>query len=695
MASPTYVHPSREDRVAWHEFQRFWSRNAPSFNAIRRLPKNKLVPFVGAGLSRLSDSVYPLWEDALRKLTNELNIDDKDEIMPLFESRDAFKLRGEFTPSCVEAIDEPPSLYFISKLIMEKMGEPTLYKHLCHMFAQELFESHKKSLADKMHAIALLPELSNYCLTVNLDTILEYVYGDGSLVISPTRKRVEFDRNGQGDQKMIIKLHGILSEGFEWLIWTKDQVDNHYGNESELKKTLQLHLPDKNVASARQPEAWDTLLYLGTSLFDDFFAKTLKHEIFHHFAIVPIDEKDSTRQKIKMKELEKLLLEELGIIPIFYPSYPEDKRNHKWVREILRWLAYKIPVHEIKSEDLKILSDEYYLLNMETGAGVFLDNQFKTPDLKRFLDNSRMFCWWEVCGDVGSSKTRHMQVLDNYASNEGWDVRCFATDDFDNFREFEEFFGVSKLEKNTLLIFDDADCQYAGGEEEGGHSAEEFFDKLIAMREHLASRNLKLRVIFTYTIASNAPSLSKDNWWRSSTSEGFILLSGNYYIKNTPLRLQWSEEQVEKLLKHYISKKTTPSNSSLDGHFFRWWRAKTFSVEFYVPQIGVLCVDVFIDIIERGKKPELPVQTLVEKAIERYRTLSKAYPRMMRWLETDNDRILSELEKMLGSIIKLGHAIKRGGLREFDTDGDFLPDIDNDGASGNTREIDERERGNW
>ena len=202
--SPAYVKPNIEDRVAWHEFQKFWSKNTPNFNAIRKLPQNKVVPFVGAGLTSFDTSVYPLWERALKNLANELGVDDKEEVMPLFEHRET----STFCP------DTSPSLYFIAKVILEKMGAPTLYKHLCGMFSRELLQdNHRKALAEEMLAISLLPKLSNYCLTVNLDTVLEFVYDDKAVVKSPVHKGVKFNRHGQGDKNMIIKLHGVSLKG--------------------------------------------------------------------------------------------------------------------------------------------------------------------------------------------------------------------------------------------------------------------------------------------------------------------------------------------------------------------------------------------------------------------------------------------------------------------------------------------------
>ena len=479
---------------------------------------------------------------------------------------------------------------------------------------------------------------------------------------SPVLNNVEFSYKGlPNNEQVIIMAHGVLDNGRNMIIWTQEDVDKYYHSESAL------------ISFFKSSSSDGRFLFLGSSLFDDFFTKEIKKEKYYNFAIMPVFAEGE--QKVGEIEKQNIILEELGIIPLFYPAYPlysEDCREkHDWVRRIMKWLIGGKPFHKYEIEDLKekikVLSDDYIKLGVYNSTEIFPNEHFNIDELANFLSYHGKFRWWEISEDINGSKIRYIKNFVRYARINNWYVRWFATTNYDDYENFNNFFELAALDQNTLLIFDDAEY-YPHSDEywktycENGikpkSTKERFSDKFLFIHDKLMERNCKLRVIFTYTeqISENVIKTKEDAWWRSTTVKLDGLLIDKYYTEsNVPLNLKLSSDDVAEMLGYYISKKYSSFDEGFRAKFFNWWNDKHYEEVLYSPVIGVICVDLFAEAINR--ETVLSHEIAIMTALNRLSSLSDILPPTEDMCSMGNPH-RDSMVKMWESVYRLGHSEK-------------------------------------
>jgi len=686
-SNPQAKPQSLEDKRDWLNFVNFWDNNITCFGTIYAR-KNEIVPFVGAGLST---PPYPLWLNTLKELAQFLRPDAKSEVDSMISTFEKTKV-GQPLKGTEEPEDKPlVDPYVVSDLIHDKMrSKRLLHEKLCEIFSDAKVDD--ASLEKR--ASYFIPLLSRFCITTNFDRILERTY-ETLYRKKTTVKNALTDRDLFGykglptDEAMILKLHGNLKDGWKSLIWKGEDVRNHYTKDSNLARHFK----------SRGSE--ERLLFLGSSLFHDHFVPLFKHDVHSHFAIIPIHETDTDKQNIEMEKYERKLEEHGGIIPLFFPAYKEDYKNYEWVATILNWLtrgglspsAYDI--EKIETE-IKVLSDSYITHRMHTGACVFENEQINIDKLVDFLryESDSNFYWWEVCGQMGGGKTRHLQVLSDFAEERDWEVYSFATEAIDNFSSYRDFFAFyPSLKQDTLLIFDEADFYdfprnirklHTDSDHVPKNRIQRFSDKLHSIYEQLITAGHKLRIIFAYsTHPKSDPACRKtDFWWNFLEQPVNTLFAGTYYSSFGPLVRQWNKDEITKSLEWYISNNYNPLGHEFKEMFFIWWNEGGYDVELYVLFVGVMCVDIFAQSVESSEK-EMPIKQAIDTAIKRLDSLAKIFPEFSL-INPKKDGVM----KMMESIYRLGHlpssSFRRSG-RNFGED-------TSDGI--NPKELDDRDKGN-
>lgn len=271
---------------------------APSVNGVFQdlvdaVRRHRVVPFVGAGLSRPMD--LPSWREALDELQEKLLPRDAD-------------LKAQITEG----------LYLEAAETLVRCDPTAVNAYIRSLFKVSVLKG----------PVALLPRLADGCVvTTNFDSAIEEAYKLFSIqfegYMHGTQSHNFMGRLARGD-RCILKIHGDASDEPSSFVFTKKQYDRAYGKSFKFKKPLPKAL--------RQIYISNTLLFLGCSLEQDMTLALFKHvrsqgdyEVPVHFAILP---EHYNPQETQKKESSLLAL---NIYPIWYPE-----GHHECIEKLLR-----------------------------------------------------------------------------------------------------------------------------------------------------------------------------------------------------------------------------------------------------------------------------------------------------------------------------------------------------------------------
>jgi len=386
----------------------------------------RLTPFIGAGLSVFCG--YKLWPDVLIELSG-------------------------FIPD--ETLKAEAQEMILENRYLEAAEH--IHKHYKPMMRRLLgIVSHNKIDScpdDRLYgsAVWVLPKLfgSRPMMTTNFDGILEYVFAKQNCaferVVEPHDPSL-LTQIRQKDTHGLFKLHGDIGRettSIDRLVFTQRQYDEVYCEGGEL------------ISELKQWYQNQTLLFLGCSLAMDKTMEVLRDVVskdagIRHFAIV------GCKAEQRSDFLERF--GELGIDAIFY-----DDNNHDAVRVILENLLY-----ETNQSAYQQLDDEMCrfvgpirradVLMYNAGRIKYVGRTEELATLERFCGSAPTNEWWAVTGPGGMGKSRLVYEFTNKKQNEGWEIRWFSRDQYDQLTAFH------LPVEDTIVVLDDiqADTQTVG-----------------------------------------------------------------------------------------------------------------------------------------------------------------------------------------------------------------------------------------
>ncbi len=244
-----------------------------------RYNKERLIPFVGAGLSY--DTGYPLWRDFLMSLRRQTTLDELVLIQMLN--------KGEYEEA--------------AELIANGMTP--------QLFSEAL---HRKYVISRsaIGAIQILPDVfDSHVITTNFDDLLREIYKSADKPFSSELLGYEAPniRAALDDGSVLLKLHGHAERG-KGRVLTKTEYETHYDGGKKLKELLGLYADRFS------------LLFLGCSLTVDRPIRALKEhidlqgheEMPRHYAFLEMPESDDVR----VQREQDLSLHH--IYPIWFPK---------------------------------------------------------------------------------------------------------------------------------------------------------------------------------------------------------------------------------------------------------------------------------------------------------------------------------------------------------------------------------------
>lgn len=288
---------------------------------IKKIKSNSIVPYIGAGMSMLFDSVYPLWGTFLDVTFDKFCINSN---------------KSEFDQKSFE--DKADFLY-------SELGDVTFANHLKAIFNDSHLECELKGFESK--AICALPKIfdKGLILTTNYDKVIEkiYTFYHKPLTSSHPGHFEALNCSLRDNELLLFKFHGDISEPSSSIILSKEQYNKAYSN------------PDL-VESLKRAYLSKSMLFLGCSLSTDRSLDILKDvcsDGISHFAIIPCD-------KDVIKERRVSLEKELYTQSVIYPN-----GKHECVKVLLDYIANAInPQHNLSiSDKISSINTDNYLTN--------------------------------------------------------------------------------------------------------------------------------------------------------------------------------------------------------------------------------------------------------------------------------------------------------------------------------------------
>jgi hypothetical protein len=268
------------------------NQKAVFLDLIELIRRDKIAPFLGAGVSRAAG--YPLWGEALYKLGQKVNNQDKDNIQKLLND----------------------GKYLEAAQMIFNASEPQLNNYITTIFRTKYDTDKERELIPLI--FRLLPRLSNGCIvTTNFDSLIEEAFkSKGSPLLDGYMHGIQPGHNFvqrllKGD-RCLLKLHGDASQPLTY-VFTEKQYEEAYGTPIDYSRQLPKAL--------RQIYISNSLLFLGCSLAQDRTLELFKEvkdsnqfEIPNHFAIIS----DPEEEQLKQETEDRLLA--INIRPIWYKS---------------------------------------------------------------------------------------------------------------------------------------------------------------------------------------------------------------------------------------------------------------------------------------------------------------------------------------------------------------------------------------
>lgn len=270
---------------------------------VKVVKKNKVVPFIGSGLS--VSSGYKAWVSYLKELAQEIS---KESEVNEFLKNAQYEESAEF--------------------LSEQLGRESFNSKIDFKFA----ENSSKPIG----IINLIPRITNGTIvTTNFDKLIEKVFLNNgtSLTIIHGKEDKEFHRSFAKGDDYLLKLHGSVNDTNS-RVFTKSEYDSAYldqNNVIDFSKPLPENL-SKIYRNA-------TLLFLGCSLENDrtmqLFKTIMNNEderkIPRHYTLISAPESEAD-----LIEKERFLTEHM-IFPIWYP-----KGDYETLDNLFELLLYEV-----------------------------------------------------------------------------------------------------------------------------------------------------------------------------------------------------------------------------------------------------------------------------------------------------------------------------------------------------------------
>jgi SIR2-like protein len=266
---------------------------APFHELVEAVSRQRIVPFVGAGLSL--PMAMPLWGVALQLLHDRIHNPNDPNISALINEGRYLEAAQELAAHNLVLVNN----FIRTTYRVQKLDGPML----------------------------LLPRIAHGCIvTTNFDNAIEKVFEIEQLnfdsYMHGTQHHNFFSRLVRG-QRCLLKLHGDADDPQTYIL-TLEQYTEAYHDPWDF------HLPLPKAL--RQIFISNSLLFLGCSLDRDWTLELFKnvkeqseYEIPNHYAFLPAPDDLQARQQ------KETMLLELNIQPIWYPA-----GRHEFVEKLLR-----------------------------------------------------------------------------------------------------------------------------------------------------------------------------------------------------------------------------------------------------------------------------------------------------------------------------------------------------------------------
>lgn len=392
-----------------------WAYNKSNEEIFDQLSSNieRIIPFVGAGMSALSGEVFPLWEAFLRKIYEKCEVTEEYYVFAhskTFErvATDIAKLRGT-----------------------------AIWKNdLRSSFA------HKPQYTDYVDkAVYVIPLLfPSLVVTTNFDSLLEIVYSHHNVSFHSNighPGHFEILKRGMVLQKepALYKFHGDIND-LSTLVLTEEEYAGAYDN-------------GKIVEELREVFTGSCLLFLGCSLQEDrtmaVLRSTLDRQHLSHFTFYPASKSDMSQISLRLSND--------GILPIFYPE-----GHHEAVRIYLEELLrrknaeryYNLPIKHLEENRSRVVTGSRKYL-YDTNIVSFFGREKEFQMLYDFceLKTNSPVKWLCITGPGGMGKSRLAYEFSQRLDREYWDIRQPSSYSIDGLRKCSD-----NIIRNTLIIVD-------------------------------------------------------------------------------------------------------------------------------------------------------------------------------------------------------------------------------------------------
>ena len=400
--------------ITFEEIMAYSNSNKRTFAQLVKYTRaNKIIPFVGAGLSSFA---YPMWARLLR----EMNAAIKDESI----SKPIEQMISNYDYQ--EAADR----------IHKTLGANGFYKLLRDIESDDQLVIAGGLNQRKHQAVALLPLLfQGTVITTNYDHVIETVYSDHRIFLKPSTPGNEtiLDRASQGQiDKVLFKMHGDINSEAKDIIFTGESYDRHYADGSDLVRRFSSIIENK------------MLLFMGASLSVDNTTEILKRVIvdakaLNHFAIMSCKAVDLETKACNLNE-------QLGISAIMYPD-----NQHEAVCVVMERLLKEIdPAEYAKlpySVDNRLQSTNRF--RYDSGIVEFYGREEELKKLDAFCQaNPSTPLWWAITGEGGLGKSRLAFKFAQTMKDRGWVV-------VDKQHSWADFLILAKnCSDDTLFVID-------------------------------------------------------------------------------------------------------------------------------------------------------------------------------------------------------------------------------------------------
>lgn len=312
----------KEDNMNFDEIMEYNKPyNKRNFDSLlQNIVDNKIVPYIGAGMSMLFKEIYPSWSGFLYKTFDEFCSEySKDEFNDL------------------EYEDKADFLY-------NEIGDVTFSEYLKETFAIGHLNKDENEFIDK--AIYYLPIIfdKGLILTTNYDWVIEkmFLIHKKSLHVAHPGHFEALNGALRADELLLFKIHGDIKEPINTVILTKEQYNKAYNNDELIESLTQVYISK-------------SILFLGCSLEKDRPLQLLCEKMqpgMINYAIVECNEDEKKTRRLNLER-------ELNTQSILYP-YGEHECVKVIFEEIIRRISSRKSVQDIYSKTIE-LTEEWFI----------------------------------------------------------------------------------------------------------------------------------------------------------------------------------------------------------------------------------------------------------------------------------------------------------------------------------------------